>query len=105
VGYRCGAVDVPSRHALRSKDHLHTPLADPAKLNSFVEACIADSIVLIAVLGPDDKVEGLIDEIVVGDGSDENRFVITSSHRDCSLEKSWILSRITLQGPVLKSTR
>src|SRR5215813_1763602 len=67
---------------------LHTPLADPAKLDSFVEACLADSVILIAVFGTDaDKVEGLIDELVVGDASDESRFVMTSSHRNCSLDE------------------
>jgi hypothetical protein len=46
---------------------LHTPLADPSKLDSFVEACLADGVVLIAVFGSDsDKVEDLIDELVVG---------------------------------------
>jgi len=66
---------------------LHTPLANPAKLDSFVEDCLADGVVLIAVLGPDsDKVENLIDELVVGDASDKSRFVMTSSHRDSSLD-------------------
>jgi hypothetical protein len=66
---------------------LHTPLADPAKLGSFVEACVADGVVL-AVLGSDsDKVEDLIDELVVGDASDETRFVMTSSHPNGSLDE------------------
>ena len=60
---------------------LHTPLADPAKLDSFVEDCLADGVVLVAVVGPDsNKVEDLIDELVVGDASDKSRFVVTSSH-------------------------
>jgi hypothetical protein len=71
-----------------SKLILHTPLADPTKLNPFVEACLADRVVLIAVLGADaEKVHDLIDEVVVGDGSDESRFVMTSFHSDESLEQ------------------
>jgi hypothetical protein len=71
-----------------SKLILHTPLADPVKLDSFVEACLADHVILIAVLGPDaEKVHDLIDEVVVGDGSDESRFVMTSFHSDESLEE------------------
>ena len=67
---------------------LHTPLADPAKLDSFVEACLTDGVVLIAVFGSDsDKVEDLIDELVVGDASDEGRFVMTSSHRNEPLDE------------------
>jgi hypothetical protein len=67
---------------------LHTPLADPAKLDSFVEDCLADGVVLIAVVGPDsNKVEGLIDELVVGDASDKSRFVMTSPHCNESLDE------------------
>ena len=67
---------------------LHSPLSDPAQLDSFVERCLADGVVLIAVVGIDaDKVEELIDEIVVGDGSDESRFVVTTSHCNESLEE------------------
>lgn len=66
---------------------LHTPLVDPSKLEPFVEACLADGVILIAVLGPDaDHIEDLIDELVVGDGSDERRFVMTSAHRNASLD-------------------
>ena len=67
---------------------LYTPLANPAKPDSFVEDCLADGVVLIAVLGPDSyKVEDLIDELVVGDASDKSRFVMTSSHHNSSLDE------------------
>jgi len=37
----------------------------------------------VAVVGPDcARVENIIDEIVVGDGNDETRFLCTSSHPD-----------------------
>jgi hypothetical protein len=84
------ALQTSYRHAMpyARKVILHTPLANPSKLDSFVEACLADGVVLIAVLGPDsDKVEDLIDELVVGDASDESRFVVTSSHRNESLDE------------------
>ncbi|MGY3452831.1 hypothetical protein [Bradyrhizobium sp. USDA 4353] len=64
---------------------LHTPLVDPAKLDSFVEACLADGVVLVAVVGPEASlVDDLIDEIVVGDGSDPGRIrkLTTTLHPD-----------------------
>ncbi|WP_245477553.1 hypothetical protein [Bradyrhizobium guangxiense] len=67
---------------------LHSPLGNPGQLESFVEACLADGVRLIAVVGDDaENVEELIDEIVVGDGSDERRFIATTSHRNESLEE------------------
>jgi hypothetical protein len=67
---------------------LHTPLADSTKLPSFVETCLADGVVLIAVFGSDcERVEDLIDELVVGDASDESRFIMTSSHPNESLDE------------------
>jgi acylphosphatase len=72
---------------------LHTPLANPAKLDSFVEDCLADGVVLIAVLGPDsEKVEDLIDELVVGDASDKSRFA------------DLLLARLTMSARVRCST-
>jgi hypothetical protein len=66
---------------------LHTPLADLGKLDSFVEARLADDAVLVAVFGSDaDKVEDLLDELVVGDASENSRFITTSSHRNESIE-------------------
>jgi len=60
---------------------LHTPLTDPTKLDQFVEDCLREGIRLIAVAGPDAEViEDTIDEIVVGDGSQPDRFIVTSSH-------------------------
>lgn len=68
--------------AYAAKIILHTPLADPELLETFVEACLKDGVVLIAVVGDDaERVEDLIDEIVVGDGADARRFIATTSHR------------------------
>ncbi len=47
---------------------LHTPLAEPAKLDDFVEDCLRRGVRLIAVYGRDAAViENIIDEIVVGE--------------------------------------
>jgi len=60
---------------------LHTPLTDPSKLDQFVEDCLREGVRLIAVAGPDaDRIEDTIDEIVVGDASQDDRFVVTSNH-------------------------
>ena len=67
---------------------LHAPISDPALLEPFVEACLRDKVVLIAVVGEGCKdVEDLIDEIIVGDGSDPDRFIATTSHPDEPLEE------------------
>lgn len=66
---------------------LRLPLAKPWALGAFVEACLRDQVALIAVWGPG-CVEGekQIDALVVGDGADDSRFVVTTSHPDESLE-------------------
>ncbi len=66
---------------------LHTPLVDGAKLDSFVEDCLREQIRLIAVYGEGCAlIEDIIDEIVVGDGSQDDRFIVTSSHPNESFE-------------------
>ena len=78
---------------------LHSPLADPARLPSFVEACLADRVALIAVVGTDaDKVEDLIDEIVVGDGSEPRRLIVTTSHATSRSTRSWGSRRCSTQA-------
>jgi hypothetical protein len=55
---------------------LQLPISNPDLLEPFVEACIRDSVVLIAVVGEGaSKIDDLIDELVVGDGSDRSRFI------------------------------
>ncbi|QKC64892.1 hypothetical protein EFV37_27955 [Mesorhizobium loti] len=62
---------------------LHVPVSDETLLGGFVEQCLNDGVSLVAVVGPGcAKVEDIIDEIVVGDGSDETRFLCTTSHPD-----------------------
>jgi len=68
---------------LARKIILHAPISDEALLDAFVEQCLHDGVSLVAVVGPDcSRVEDVIDEIVVGDGSDPTRFLCTTSHPD-----------------------
>jgi len=60
---------------------LHAPPWHSRKLEAFVEKCLQDKVVLVCVIGDDcARVEDVIDELVVGDGSDPNRFLNTTSH-------------------------
>ena len=65
---------------------LHAPSWHSPKLEAFVEKCIQDRVVLVCAIGGDcARVEDVIDEIVVGDGTDPSRFFITTSHPDESI--------------------
>jgi len=67
---------------------LQLPLTDKALLPGFVEACIAENVSLIAVLGEGcEAVEDEIDWLIVGDGTDESRFITTSSHPGETLDE------------------
>lgn len=79
---------------------LHAPVSDESLLDSFVEQCLQDDVSIIAVVGPGSpRVEDIIDEIVVGDGSDPERFVCTTSHPDepfddvLNMLKCWEIDR------------
>lgn len=67
---------------------LQLPLSDPDLLEPFVEACIRDGVVLIAIVGEGaSKMDDMIDELVVGDGSDSSRFIVTSFHTNGTVEE------------------
>lgn len=71
---------------LAPKIVLRCPISNPASLEPFVERCLRDGVVLIAIVGDDSAaVEDAIDEIIVGDGSEPSRFIATTCHRDESL--------------------
>lgn len=62
---------------------LRSPISNPAALEPFVEGCIRDKVILIAIAGEGcGLLENLIDEIIVGDGYDDDRFIVTTSHPD-----------------------
>ena len=65
---------------------LHAPPPHSHALEEFVQACILDEVALVCVVGEQCQlVEDIIDELVVGDGSDERRFITMTSHPDQSL--------------------
>lgn len=62
---------------------LHSPVSDERLLDEFVEQCLRDGVSLLAIIGPGcSRLKDVIDEIVVGDGSDPSRFLCTTSHPD-----------------------
>jgi len=65
---------------------LHAPPWHSPKLEAFVEKCIQDKVVLVCIIGNDcARVEDVIDELVVGDGGDDSRFLNTTSHPNASI--------------------
>jgi hypothetical protein len=60
---------------------LHSPVSSDVALAQFVEQCLKDRVRLIAIAGADaDKLELQVDMLVIGDGCDESRFLVTSAH-------------------------
>jgi hypothetical protein len=73
---------------------LQSPLSNPSNLPRFVEACLRDGVELIAVVGPEcEALEDEIDCLIVGNGSDDTRFIMTSSHADETLEDAIAFAR------------
>ena len=67
---------------------LQLPISNEELLNAFVEQCLRDNVALIAVIGEGAaRIEDIIDELVVGDGSDDTRFVTTTSHSNETVEE------------------
>jgi hypothetical protein len=67
---------------------LHSPVADQAALEPFVEQCLVDGVCLIAIIGEGaEALEEEVDWLVIGDGADKSRFLVTSSHPEESLEE------------------
>ncbi len=60
---------------------LHCPRGYRMELDALVEEFIADGVAFVGVVGEDcSRIEDIIDELVVGDGSNMTRFILTSSH-------------------------
>lgn len=65
-----------------------------------VEAFIADGVALVAVAGVDcERIEDIIDELVVGNGSDTSRFILTSAHPGESLLEVVEFARSSISEP------
>ncbi len=60
---------------------LHCPTGYKPELDGVVEEFIRDGVVFVGVVGKGcGRIEDIIDELIVGDGSDESHFILTSSH-------------------------
>ena len=67
---------------------LHCQSGYTPRLNTLVEEFIRDGVIFVAVVGTDcAKVEDIIDEIVVGDGS-RDYHMLTSSHAGESVDEA-----------------
>jgi hypothetical protein len=72
---------------------LHTPNGYSAALDALVAQFIKDGVTFVGVVGKDcSKIECIVDEICVGDGSNAY-FILTSSHPEESLEEASIFAR------------
>ena len=73
---------------------LHCPKGYRMELDALVEQFIADGVAFVGVVGEDcSRVEDIIDELVVGDASDESRFILTSAHPGESVEDALKFAR------------
>lgn len=88
------------RMSLPPRIILHSPIADHAALAEFVERCLRDGVRLISIVGDDaEKVELEIDWLVISDGSNEGRFLVTAAHPGEPLDEvrefasSWVCDR------------
>lgn len=79
---------------------LHSPIADHAALAEFVERCLMDGVRLISITGEHaETLELEVDLLVIGDGSKEGRFLVTSAHPGETLGEvrefasSWLCER------------
>lgn len=71
----------PSAMALARELILHAPVSDKRLIKPFVERALRDNVALIAIVGHGCvHLEDIIDDVIVGDGSDPGRFICTTSH-------------------------
>ena len=72
---------------------LHCRHGYEPRLDSLVEEFVRDGVTFVGVVGKDcAKVEDIIDELVVGDGSRDYR-LLTSSHPDETVEQAVTFAR------------
>lgn len=73
---------------------LHCPNGYQASLDALVEEFLRDGVLYVGVVGMDcARVEDIIDELVVGNGSAEPRFMLTASHPGGSISDAVTLAR------------
>lgn len=80
---------------------LHCPQGYRMELDQLVERFIADGVRFVGVVGMDcQRVEDIVDELVVGDGSLADRFILTSAHPNETLADAVEFAR-SLSGEYL----
>jgi hypothetical protein len=73
---------------------LHCPRGYRMELDALVEQFLAQGVAFVGVVGEDcSRVEDIVDELVVGDGSNEGRFILTSSHPGESVDEALEFAR------------
>lgn len=71
-----------------SKVVLHSKSGYWPEMDALIESLIRDGVKFVGVVGDDcEKIEDIIDEMVVGEGNNDN-FILTSSHPGESLEEA-----------------
>ncbi|HTC52524.1 MAG TPA: hypothetical protein VK700_11375 [Steroidobacteraceae bacterium] len=66
---------------------LNCPSGYTPALAAMVEDFIKDGVAYVGVVGSDcARIEDIIDELVVGDGSGDSRYILTASHPGESLD-------------------
>ncbi len=71
-----------------SKVVLHSKSGYRPEMDALIESLIRDGVKFVGVVGDDcEKIEDIIDEMVVGEGNNDN-FILTSSHPGESLEEA-----------------
>jgi hypothetical protein len=73
---------------------LHCPRGYRMELEPLVEQFVRDGVKFVGVVGKDcATVEDHVDWIVLGEGSDGSRFILTSSHPDQSVTEALEFAR------------
>ena len=84
---------------LAKKVILYSPVSDECLLDDFVDQCIRDKVSILAIVGPGcSRLEDVVDEIVVGDGWDDSRFLLTTSHPDEPFENVMHMLLVEMAG-------
>jgi hypothetical protein len=74
---------------------LYLTSEDPLNLEEIVESFLRHGVRFVGVVGRNASyIEDLIDEIIIGDGSDPDRFILTSSHESESFEEAFEFAKM-----------